>query len=290
MSLVPRAVRVGAAHALRGHRERSKARRCDVMVLSRAKSGRTWLRAMLSRLYQQHYGLPEAQLIEFDNFHRQCEAVPRILFTHGFYLRDLLASDAGRRRFADKKALFLVRHPCDVAVSEYFQSTRRASEHKRDLYGVDEGAAMFDFVMGGALGLPGILEYLNAWTPVVSALPQARILRYEDLRARPAEMLAPALELLGAPFSEQTVDEAVAFTSFDNLKELERTDFYKNSRLKPKDPSDPDSFKVRRGKVGGYRDYFTPEQVRAMEELVRTRLAPSLGYGHDVATAPVEPS
>ena len=42
--------------------------------------------------------------------------------------------------------------------------------------------------------------------------------------------------------------------------------------------NDPDTFKVRRGKVGGFRDYFEPEQVEKMERMVRERLWPGFGY------------
>jgi hypothetical protein len=44
------------------------------------------------------------------------------------------------------------------------------------------------------------------------------------------------------------------------------------------DPADPATFKVRRGKVGGYRDYFSPEQVAEMDALVMEWLSPTLGY------------
>ena len=53
LSLVPRAPRVWISHRIRARREAKRALHCDVMVLSRAKSGRTWLRVMLSRLYQR---------------------------------------------------------------------------------------------------------------------------------------------------------------------------------------------------------------------------------------------
>ncbi len=252
------------------------------MVLSRAKSGRTWLRAMLSRLYQQHYGLDEAQLIEFDNFHRRHEDVPIFYFTHGHYLRDHFASEAWRRSFGCRKLLFLVRNPCDVAVSEYFQSTRRASAHKKELHGVDGGvASMFDFVMQAPVGLASVVEYLNAWAPIVAAQDPAMVVRYEDLRSRPAELLMSIVEFLEAPFSKDGVSEAVDFAAFENLKELERTNFFKNSRLTPRDPDDPDSFKVRRGKVGGYADYFDARQVASMESLVREGLDPVFGYHRD---------
>jgi len=41
---------------------------------------------------------------------------------------------------------------------------------------------------------------------------------------------------------------------------------------------DPDTFKTRRGKVGGYPDYFTPDQVEELEDLMVQRLSPTFGY------------
>ena len=68
------------------------------------------------------------------------------------------------------------------------------------------------------------------------------------------------------------------FASFENLRTLEKGNFFRNSRLSPRDPDDPESFKVRRGVVGGYPDYFDENQVEEMEALVGARLSPSLGY------------
>ena len=42
--------------------------------------------------------------------------------------------------------------------------------------------------------------------------------------------------------------------------------------------SDPSTYKVRRGKVGGYRDDFDTQQVAELEALVRDRILPELGY------------
>ncbi len=249
------------------------------MVLSRAKSGRTWLRAMLSRLYQQHFDLPEAQLIEYDNFHRQCAEIPTIYFSHGHYLRERFASDAWQKDFGGKKLIFLARNPCDVAVSEYFQSTKRAGQHKVELLGVDEELSMFDFVMRSKPGLPAIIDYLNGWAPILQRLENVQVLRYEDLRARPVEMLGGLVDFIAAPFSKDEIQEAVDFASFENLKKLESENFFNNSRLRPADPNDPDSFKVRRGKVGGYADYFDAGQVAEMEGLVESQLSDFFGYG-----------
>jgi hypothetical protein len=48
--------------------------------------------------------------------------------------------------------------------------------------------------------------------------------------------------------------------------------------MKLRNASDASTFKVRRGKVGGYREDFNPEQVAELEQLVRQNIAPELGY------------
>ena len=50
--------------------------------------------------------------------------------------------------------------------------------------------------------------------------------------------------------------------------------------MAPGNRANPDSYKVRRAKVGGYRDYFTAEQVAELEALMRARLSPRFGYGN----------
>ena len=45
------------------------------------------------------------------------------------------------------------------------------------------------------------------------------------------------------------------------LKKLETKKAFRGSRLIPGDKNNPDSFKVRRAKVGGYRDYFDDRQI-----------------------------
>src|SRR5262245_23927152 len=54
----------------------------DVAVVSAAKSGRTWLSAMISHVYHQRFGIPEGEIIRNNNFHRLDPRAPRIFFTH----------------------------------------------------------------------------------------------------------------------------------------------------------------------------------------------------------------
>ena len=66
---------------------------------------------------------------------------------------------------------------------------------------------------------------------------------------------------------------------------MEQRGFFRQGGLTLRNPSDPESFKVRRAKVGGFKDYFTEAQVAELEELVRSRLSPSFGYQPGAAPA-----
>ena len=58
-----------------------------------------------------------------------------------------------------------------------------------------------------------------------------------------------------------------------------------DSRLRPGDPARPNSFKVRRGRVGGYRDDLGPESIAYVDAAV-ARLDPFYGYGPTAALTP----
>lgn len=271
-SVLPKKQRVNARHRLRARMDNRLVLNADWAVLSRAKSGRTWLRVLLSRLYQQRFGLPENELLEYDNFHRRNSAAPVVAMTHGHYLHELYRHPDIGQKLKVKPMVFLVRDPRDVAVSEFFQSTRRASGYKRELYHVDGAGSMFEFVMQSPLGLPAIIDYLNHWHREFQDWPRVHRLHYEALRADTETELARLCRFLGEDFSADEIAGAVEFASFEQLKKREKENYFNSNRLAPKDPDDPDSYKVRRGKVGGYRDYFRDDEIRKVDAFVAERL------------------
>ena len=71
--------------------------------------------------------------------------------------------------------------------------------------------------------------------------------------------------------------KAIEFTEFENMKKMEAEDRFKTNILRPGDPSDPDSFKVRRGKIGGYVHYFREGELPLLERSIAD-LDPFFGY------------
>ena len=113
------------------------------------------------------------------------------------------------------------------------------------------------------------------------SLSSLLVVRYEDMRARPEETLGKILEFMGTPASATELSEVVEFARFDNMKKLEskRVFWLSGGRMVPGDRSDPNSYKVRRAKVDGYRDDFSPEELAQIDTLIAETLDPQFGYG-----------
>lgn len=269
---------------LRGREQVRKLREADVVVVSYGKAGRTWLRVLLSRFYQLGYGLPE-RLLGFDNFHNRDRRVPKIFFTHDNYIQDY-TGQRDKRAFAGKKVVLLVRNPQDVAVSQYFQWKFRMRRSKKALNDYPEHGAevpIYDFVMRPASGIAKIIDWMNGWAVEVGSNPNLIVVRYEDLRADTVGQLARIVGFAGAPADEAALRGAVEYASIENMRKLEaqRKFWLSGGRMTPRDRKDPNTYKVRRAKVGGYRDYFDDEQAARIDELVAEKLAPVFGYGAD---------
>jgi Sulfotransferase domain len=286
---LPRERQIRLERRLRGREEFRKLQLADCVIVSFGKSGRTWLRVLLSRAYQVMYGLAENQLIGFDNLHRRNAAIPRLFFTHDNYLKDYTGNADSKRDYYASKVILLARNPLDTTVSQYFQWKFRMRPGKKSLNkypGHGDQVDIFPFMMDRDAGLPKVIDYLNLWANEAPKCREFLLVRYEDMRADTAGTLKRILEFIGTPATPEQIDEAVRFASVENMRQMEekRTFWLSGSRLVAKDKSNPDSFKVRKAKVGGFRDYFDEAQLAELQALVARDLSPFYdfrnGTGH----------
>ena len=280
---LPERNRIAIDRRLRGREEFRKLQKADCVIVSFGKSGRTWLRVMLSRFYQLKYNLPDYSLIVFDNLHAKNRDIPRIFFTHDNYLKDFTGNADSKKDYYRKKVVLLVRDPRDVVVSQYFQWKYRMSHWKKQLnkypaHGSD--ISEYEFAMDQNQGLPKIVDFFNLWANEAEKIDQLLVVRYEDMRRDTAQVLGQIVDFIGRPASPEELQDVVNFSSMENMKKMEqkRTFWPSGKRMVPGDRKNPDSFKVRRGKVGGFSDYFDEEQVNAIEQLLQQTLQPVYGY------------
>lgn len=277
----------------RGWEQYRKLRKADCAIASYGNSGRTWLRVMISRFYQARFGFDKPRLINFDNFHRRNADIPVMFFTHDNFIKDYTGNVDNKSDFYGCRTVLLVRNPADVSVSQYFQWQHRMKREKKALNRFPPHGSecdLFDFVMRPESGLPKIIQFLNVWANDIDNLQNFLMVRYEDLRADTCTDLGRVLDFVGTPATEAELRDAVDFGSIENMKKLETRSagWTGGGRLKPGDKNNPDSYKVRRAKVGGYRDYFDEEQLAEVDRLLTDTLSPLFGYGRAVESNPAD--
>ena len=267
----------------RGKEEFWKYNRCQYIFASYGKSGRTWVRVMISRYYQIVYKLPDNILMGFDNYTRLHSSIPKIFFTHDNYLRRYTGNVDSKRDFYDKKTVLLVRNPIDVAVSQFHQWKFRMRPEKKAMNNYpphDAEISVYDFVKHEGQGLNHIIDFMNNWARELPHIKELLVVRYEDLRANPEQEMERIVEFLNLEAIPEYLADTAEFASVENLRKKEQENYFwrSGSRVQAKDVNDPNTYKVRKAKVGGYRDYFDDNQVAELVAMVDSRMLPAFGY------------
>jgi hypothetical protein len=269
---------------LRGVEQFDKLQKADIVVVSFGKSGRTWLRVMMSHLFRVLYRLPENAVLGFDNFHNLNKSVPKIFFTHDNYIKDFTGDFETKKPFYNKRVILLARDPRDVAVSQFFQWKFRVKPSKVAINNYPprgSDISLFDFVTGdNGGGMQAVSDYLNLWAVEADKLDNFLLVRYEDLRTSPHAELRRMLDFMQVDAAQEHVDAAVEYSSYENMKKMESGNQFRfaGRRLMPGDKNNPDSYKVRRAKVGGYRDYFEDTEVAAIDQQLAESLHGMFDY------------
>ncbi|MEW2575434.1 sulfotransferase domain-containing protein [Streptomyces syringium] len=243
----------------------------DVYVVSFPKCGRTWLRVLMAKAISEARGIPMevCRDLTLTDYSAVDSAVPRIVYWHDDFVAWRTPAELSWNKdfYHDRKVVLLVRDIRDTAVSRYFQRTHR----KKPPY--DRGIG--DFLSDEEGSVKTCLTFWNIWHARQDVPASFLLTSYERLTADTAGELGRVLEFCGMPpAGEETLRAAAAFADFTSMRAMELSDALGTDRLRPTIPGDPDSYKTRRGVIGGFRDYLTSEQIDYVDDVTRRILAP----------------
>ncbi len=249
----------------------------DALVVSIPKSGRTWVRTFLCAYFCKKIGQP------FTLEPERYQGVPHITYTHDLFEQRTKADrwDKVRGKYLipprERRRLpviLLARDPRDAFVSLYVQLTRRTKETPDELK--QKSAA--ELLRDPAFGIASMVEIMNSWLAEWSGRPNFLLLHYEKLRQQPAPGFRQLLHLLGErPVDDAAFVHALDFSDFGHMKKLESAGAFESKILRAGDTRDPESFKVRRGQIGGFGEYLSPNDQEYAAAALR-RLDPRFGY------------
>ena len=254
----------------------TKIKNFDILVLSIGKSGRTWLRVMINKYISLAYNIS----FGLEDLSANDDTIPSIFYTHEMWEHFSKATISqkilGKYMIPDKflmtkKVVLLYRDPRDILVSLYYHKTKRSDKRAH--------MNIVDLITDKRSGINRIVKVLNNWRQRLENHPDCFWISYEDLRRDTFKKFMEILRFVGPNrVSEDLARQAVKFTEFKNMKKMEANGEFKSKILQPGDPSDPDSFKVREGKVGGYVRHFSKDELCYLDRAVALLDA---FYGYD---------
>jgi hypothetical protein len=248
--------------------------KADAFLVSLPKSGRTWLRFSLRYYLCALGGVP----FSIDPGDHEPDPVPRLACSHDLWehltaprLTDRLIGKYLIPPRARRRARFViaVRDLRDVMVSLHLQLTRRGFRS-----GARFSGSLSELVRDRRFGAERSVDILNYWLDEWRDSGRCLVWSYEEAQKDPRASLVAVLGLLGIGAPDAgLVRESLDFASFDSMKQMEREDRFGRRLLQPGDATDPESFKVRRGRVGGWVDYLGAEDAeRVTRAAARLRL------------------
>ena len=247
----------------------------DICFVSYPKCGRTWIMYLFDQFYTEQgragYGrdsnwftLPNGQTLKFE--HEQGNWVPAPP-----RLEDL-SFDA--ERYRDKKVIFLVRDPRDVLISSWYHLT-----YREPIY----SGSKSQFIREDLVGIRKVIAFMNLWLENKHVPQDFMMLRYEELKEGPGEKLRQMLEFMGeGDLSDDLIARAVEMSSFENMKKAENTRSSGSPWLNPGKRPTSKAMKVRKGKVGGFRDELSEYDIRYLDKAIERELSDELSmYKYD---------
>jgi len=163
-----------------------------------------------------------------------------------------------------QKVIYLSRNFLDVVVSMHFQKKYRKETNTDSL---------FDFTkthINEVIDFQLSIEKLNTdhW----------HFVTYEELKKEP-KALYQVFKYINVNLDMEEAEQIWNDCSFDKMKTFHEDPKYQNKKymLSPvKHKDNPDAYKVRKGKVKGYIDYLTLEQIETIKKAVEKK------YGRNI--------
>ena len=239
----------------------------DVFLASYPRSGNTWMRFLLSELISGQpadFGTVETTIPYIGI---QSRRVPALLPNGGQVFKT-----HEQYRVEYQRAVYLVRDPRDVAVSNY--ERERAS-----LSYVDQGLDHFleRYVRGRTNPFGSWQTHTQSWlnSPLFER-GALLLIKYEDLRSNPEETLAGVADFLGLQADSGAIRNAVLNNTLSNMRLKEDRRIAKVGYSGKPGLLESVRF-VRQGSVGGWSKMLTERQSALIEDHAGTLLQ-ILGY------------
>ncbi|ESQ34744.1 hypothetical protein EUTSA_v10009882mg [Eutrema salsugineum] len=254
----------------------------DIILASNPKSGTTWLKALTVAILERSRNHSSSNhpllsdnphgivpFLEFDLYIESSSpdlskysSVPRVFSTH-------MPLHAIHETLKDSpcKIVYVARNVKDTLISWwYFRCAVRKIELNRSIL-----ESMFKSFCEGTFFYGPYWEHLlSYWRGSLEDPKKILFMKYEEMKAEPRAQIKRLADFLGYPFTKEEeengcVDEVLNLCSLRNLSGLEVNKTGKVNNMEHKDF-------YRKGEVGDWKNYLTPEMENQIDMIIQEKL------------------
>lgn len=243
----------------------------NVYIVSYPKCGRTWLRVMLQR-YLAHTGTTVRTFKDPSNMSLSKDTVVKFEHDQGNWVPappKLGSLSFNAEKYSEKKVVFLVRDPRDALVSSWYHL-----KYRERIFSGSFSA----FIRDDLVGIKKIVGFMNLWIENRETPSDFLLLTYEQLHSDPLGNFRTLLEFIGIHIDQSALQQAVDESRFDKMKKMEVNGKFDDPWMKPGGKDMDKTMKIRKGKVGSYRDELSDEDIRYLDEYIQSHLSPFISY------------
>ena len=241
--------------------------RCtDIFLVGHPKSGNTWLAYMLGVAIEKDFN----KSINIGNVQEFIPAIhakdkkielygdlpePRIFRNHGPLYPDLYP-----------KTIYIVRDPRSVYISFYHHFMHDMHIGKKENFPREIEAFVDEMVTYGCVRDSGVnlvrwdkqvLEWLKR-----SKKQMVKIVKYEDIKMDRRKVLEDLIEFTGIPCSEEDINTIVERSSFDSMREEEKT----YGATPYSGTKGEGGYYIRKGESNGWKEELPQNVIRKIED------------------------
>ena len=242
----------------------------DVFIVTYPKAGTTWTQQIVKLLRNngENDGVELQQSIPWvesnsgkigPRIDLSSIPKPRAFKSHMTYE----TMPCGRPNKTPCKYICIIRNPKDVAVSYYFHILRLGLKRDANL----EWDLFFRNFIFGNFEFGEYFDHVLSWWPHRND-ENVLFLVFEEMKKDPRSAVVRVAKFIEAAVPDEVIDKVVAETSFEAMKKDKTVNF-----------SHTDSFAapgaepfMRKGEVGDWKNYFTPEQSTEIDKICKERL------------------
>jgi hypothetical protein len=234
----------------------------DLFIVSFPKSGRTWHRVILGAYYCLLKDL------NLDLAAEPQEIALKYNLPYAKYTHDGANFDGNRKPddprvapaegWKGKPVIIILRDIRDTLTSAYFHAHYRQKVFS---------GSIADFIRQPETGADKILSAWQRWERSLKDTSRFLILNYEQMHADTIGTMESTFKFMGIQdINNDLLRQAIEFSQADNLRELERKNFFKSGRLRSEDSAPKEGMKVRSAKIGDHLNHLSPEDLAYIAE------------------------